>query len=249
MKTLLDSELLKLRTVRLPWIVAAVAGVLATIIGVALVRVSVTDPPADGHRLALAEIAKGPVQLLWFVLVGVVIVATAGEFQHRTLRTTLLLHPSRVQVLLAKVVVSAVLGVVVSVLGMVLAVAAGALTALTSHISLGWGSAQQWAQVAGAVGLAGLWSVVGVGLGMLTRSATIAITTLLLWRFVGEGLLPLVLNNPGISRWTPSGAGNALVGMGGPSSLPGWGAALLFVAYTAAICGLASVLFLRRDPA
>jgi hypothetical protein len=52
-----------------------------------------------------------------------------------------------------------------------------------------------------------------------------------------------------MSRWTPSGAGDALVGLGGTQVLPVPGAALLLLAYAALVCGLAWTSFVRSDAA
>ena len=69
----------------------------------------------------------------------------------------------------------------------------------------------------------------------------------LLWRFVGEGILPPLLHDDGLTRWTPNGTAGALIGIGDHPLAP-WAAALLLSGYAAAICGLAAVLFLRLDP-
>jgi hypothetical protein len=98
------------------------------------------------------------------------------------------------------------------------------------------------------VGLGALWSVLATALGVLTRSTAIAIATVLLWRFVGEGLLPVVLSSDSrsISRWTPTGAGNALVGGAGLAAPT---AALVVFAFVAVVCAVAAARFMRNDPA
>jgi len=248
MNALLQSELLKIRTVRGTWIVIGVAALLSSIMGLAMVRISVTDPPADGHPIRLSEIGLGPVQAMWFLAVGLAIVASAGEFQHRTIRATMLLAPKRGRVLLAKAIVSGGLGGSLVFAGAAGATLSAGITAVVSHAPMSMGGPAEWARIGAAAGLGVLWSVLATGLGILTRGTAIAITTLLLWRFVGEALLPAVLRQPGIARWTPSGAGNALVGLGGPDLLPEWQAGLLFAGYAIAVCGAAGVLFTRRDP-
>lgn len=89
--------------------------------------------------------------------------------------------------------------------------------------------------------------MLATGLGMLTRSTATAIAAILLWRFVGEGVLPVVTRNPGLDGWTPSGAASALVGVGG-HALPAAGAAALLTGYAVSVCAAAGLLFLRRDP-
>ena len=88
------------------------------------------------------------------------------------------------------------------------------------------------------------------GLGMLTRNTAASITVILLWRFVGEVLLPTLTRNPDLSRWTPSGAADALVGLGDSNTtLPIAAAAALLVGLTLVICTTAGALSVRSDPA
>ena len=76
------------------------------LIGFAAVRFA-TD---TGVTVTPAELATAPAQPLWFIAVIVAVLATAGEFQHRTIRTTLLHAPRRGQVLAAKATVAAAYG-------------------------------------------------------------------------------------------------------------------------------------------
>lgn len=246
MKNSLHAEALKLRTLRSTWVVAAVAAILSAVIGVVQPSVAGTD----GARVPLAHVGLGPAQSLWFLVVGIAIVASAGEFQHRTIRTTVLLTPRRREILVAKSLVSGAFGVVIVAAGIAIAMLAAAITAATSGVSVEFGAVADWGRIAAAVGLGAMWSVLAAALGVLTRSTAIAITALLLWRFVGEGLLPVLLSGYGrgdsVSRWTPTGAASALVG---GSGLPAWAAGLVFAAYAGVMCVAAAVLFTRRDPA
>jgi hypothetical protein len=82
---------------------------------------------------------------------------------------------------------------------------------------------------------------------MLTRSTAFALTALLLWRFVGEEVLPIVLRRPGISEWTPSGVAETLVGSEASAGTVLASGALL-LGYTALMMVAAGVTFQRRDP-
>jgi hypothetical protein len=83
---------------------------------------------------------------------------------------------------------------------------------------------------------------------MLTRGTALALTALLLWYFVGEGVLPVVLREPGISRWTPTGLATTLIDPASQQVITvlANGAALL--GYTAALSAAAAWTFLQRDP-
>jgi ABC-type transport system involved in multi-copper enzyme maturation permease subunit len=238
MTHLLHAELLKLRTLRLTSVLSALGLVLAVTIGVA--GALLTDGAVTAREAVLA-----PAQPLWFVVIVLAVLATAGEFQHRTVRTTLLAAPQRGRVLVAKTVVNAAFGA-----GLVAAGSLAALAAATATRALDGGALPSWS--AGAVGallatsaVGALWGVVACGLGALTRSTAAALVALLLWRFVGEAVLPIVTRSPGISRWTPSGAADAVLGRG-DGVVQGSG---ILLAWSAAVVLAAGVLFIRRDPA
>jgi hypothetical protein len=101
--------------------------------------------------------------------------------------------------------------------------------------------------VLGAVALGGLWAVLGTALGLLTRSTSLALTTVLLWKFVLEGVVPVVARQPELSEWMPSGAGAAVIGAEG-ATIPALLGAVVVLGYAAALATLAGATFIRRDP-
>ena len=91
MKNLISAEALKLRTLWLPRLVLVLAALGAGFIMFAVVRIA-----QDEHTTVTAsDLATAPAQPLWFLAVIVAVLAAAGEFQHRTIRTTLLQEPRR----------------------------------------------------------------------------------------------------------------------------------------------------------
>jgi hypothetical protein len=243
MTALLSTEALKLRTLRMAWIVAALAVAVSAAIGFAAVRISIDA----GEPLRLTELAAAPAQAMWFLAIVSAVLASAGEFQHRTIRTTLLAAPHRGRLLAAKSAVAGAYGGLLVLLGTAGAVVAGVITAAASGASFTAGGSASWGHLAGTVAAGALFAVLATGLGVLTRSTAAAIAAVLLWRFVGEGILPAVLHHDGLTRWTPNGAAGALAGLGA-HPLPPAAAGLLLTGYTVAITAIAAALFLRRDP-
>jgi ABC-type transport system involved in multi-copper enzyme maturation permease subunit len=239
MTMLLSAELLKLRTLRSTWVVAAVAVVLSAVIGVAG-----TLAPGAAHRPDLHDLVVAPAQPVFFLVVLLAVLASAGEFQHRTVRTTLLAAPRRGRVLAAKAAVSAAGGAALVLAGTTAAVVAGVLTAGRPFPAASWSAV---GALVGSLALGAVWAAVAVGLGVLTRSTAAAVVAVLLWRFVGEGVLPVVTRSPGISRWTPSGAGDALLGLGGGDRLAVAPAALVLAGYVAVVVAASAAQFVRRD--
>ncbi|MGZ4596505.1 MAG: ABC transporter permease [Actinomycetes bacterium] len=242
MIALLAAELLKLRTLRLPWLLAGVATVCAGVIGGTYAHLARPQDHAD-----LTDVARAPAQLVWFLVIVVAVLASAGEFQHRTSRAALLAAPRRGRLLVAKAAAAAAYGAAVTGLGAVVAVLSGLATTHADGPSLPVGPGSGWAAVVGTVAVGAVWAVVATGLGMLTRSTAVSVAAVLLWKFVGEGLLPVLLRRPGISAWTPAGAAGSLTGLQG-HAMPAAAGGGLLLAYAAAVVGVAAAAFLVRDP-
>jgi hypothetical protein len=92
-----------------------------------------------------------------------------------------------------------------------------------------------------------LLAAAATALGVLTKSSTVAVVAFLLWKFVGEGVLPVVLRRPGLSSWLPDGLAGRMTAPTGSAS----GAVLAAAAlggYVLVVVALAGRRFLRSDP-
>jgi ABC-2 type transport system permease protein len=236
------SELTKLTTLRLTWALLGVAVVISGAIGGGNVYVFGED-----SRLELSAVAIAPVEVAWFLVVVVAVLAAASEFQYRSVLTTLLTTPGRDVVLVSKAAAAALFGAIMTVASMTTALIAGIATAAFTDVALSPGPAVDWVAATGAVVLGGLWAVFASALGLLTRSTALALTALLMWKFVLEGIVPVVTRNPGLSDWTPGGAASAVIHPGGPG-LSAALAVLVVLGYAVAMCALAAATFLTRDP-
>jgi ABC-2 type transport system permease protein len=236
------SEIRKLLTLRLPWVALGVAAVLAAALGALNVHAL-----ADSTRVTAFDVAVGIAEPAWFLVVVVAVLAAASEFQHGTILTTLLAAPRRPVVLASKAAASAAYGVLLTTVAAVTAVAAGVVTATVEDLPLHLGTAGELGGAVGAVVLGGLWAVLATALGLLARSTAVALTAVLLWKFVLEGIVPVVSRTPGLSDWMPSGAAGAVIGAPGAdlSALTG---AVVVAGYAAALAVLAGAGFVRRDP-
>jgi len=243
MRTLISSEYLKLRTLRLPTVLLGVGAVFSTAIGVGGVVIQQASATLD-----VTQAARAVTTPMWFLAAVVAILASAGEFQHHTIRTTLLSTPQRTNVLIAKAAVTAGYGAAMTVLGMVTSMAAVLVTAQLQDVALDVGDPSAWAGLAGAAVAGALFAVLASALGMLTRGTALALTALLLWYFVGEGVLPVVLRQPGISDWTPTGVATTLVDPAAHQVATVLASGAALVGYAAVFSVAAAVMFLQRDP-
>jgi ABC-2 type transport system permease protein len=242
MKDLISAEALKLRTLWLPRVVLVLAGLGAGFILFAVVQIA-----QDEHTTVTAsDLATAPAQPLWFLAVIVAVLAAAGEFQHRTIYTTLLQEPRRRKLVAAKVIVAAGYGATVTLVGTAAAIVVGVLSLHAKHMPVGSFDADMWLRLFGSVTIGALWAVLAAGLGMLARNSAVALVGVLLWKFVLEGVLPILTRSGEVSRWLPSGAADALFS-GRTALLEPWAGGLLFAGYAAVIVLAGSLVFTLRD--
>ena len=78
---------------------------------------SCTPPTTEHTAVSLTNLATAAAAPLWFLAVVVAVLASAGEFQHRTIQPTLLQTPRRGRLLAAKTLVAAGYGAIITLLG------------------------------------------------------------------------------------------------------------------------------------
>jgi ABC-2 type transport system permease protein len=242
MNVILRAENLKLRTLMLPRLMLLFAAIGAGF----LAFVVVYSAKSEHSAVALSNLATAAAAPLWFLAVVVAVLASAGEFQHRTMHSTLLQAPRRCQLLAAKTLVAAAYGAMITLLGTLCAIVSGLVSLKLNGMSVGAIDGQVLGKIAASVAIGALWAVLAVGLGMLTRSTALALVALLLWRFVLEGVLPAVMRDPGLARWLPSHAAEALL-FGRAHFLQPWAGGLLLAGYVVALTWAAVYLFRRWD--
>ena len=245
MNALVSSESLKLRTLFLPKAVLAFSVALSGVIGYAVVDIAA----GNGEAATLDNLATSVVQPTAFLVLIVAVLATAGEYSHRTIATTLVQAPRRGRMLVAKSVAAAAYGTVLAVVSTATAIGVGSVAMAVNDMPFTEaGSAVT--SVLAEIGLTAVWAVLAVGLGALVRNSTVALVGVLIWKFVVENILLLVTNAPELARWMPTYAADAvLFGGEGTGLLTPAAGGLLFAGYVAAIGIAGAVVFLRRDPA
>ena len=253
--SLISAERIKLFSTRSPyWCIASciVACLLfAVILGLA----------DQGHNAAPGTSTAG-LSLARAVFMILAALAATTEYRFSTIKITFLARPVRVQTLLVKTLVVAVLGAVVGFVG---AMAAFFLTKALAKdpilpMTLDDGG---WRIVAGWAPVFAISAIIALSVGMLIRQSAGAISIVLLWPLIIEGLFNLIPTaGPKIVPWLPFQAGAAFVsGLTGdrdgngpfrftqtdvahPSPL---GGLLLFLGYAVIIWLLALFLLNRRD--
>jgi ABC-2 type transport system permease protein len=250
MRSLIAAELLKLRSTRSAWIplaVALAAAVLAVIANTANVGHGGNPPLSaaalpDLLRASGGQLVDGAVLLAWIVL-------SAGEFRHRTSVTTFLGQPRRLRVVSAKLAAAALTGIVVGLFAEALSAATSATVLAAYHVPLHWNQPG----VAGAIItvplLAALYGILGTGLGLLLRNTAAAMGLALMWAFVIEGVLPVLIHAPGVVRWLPEASANAVLhGVSATATtLPAGAALAVLASYAAVLATGGAIVTTRRE--
>lgn len=169
---------------------------------------------------ACATFANDPVQtvsevfVFSTVLTGVLasisgILMFTSQSQHGTLATTLTAQPARWVVAAAKTVMAAARGLFLGAAGM----AAGVAGALLGGLHMGNTSAMAVTTLWGLLFTA-FAAVLGLGVGMVVRHSSAALSGLLVWGLVVENLLT-VFTPQSASNFLPYVAGNNVLGIQG----------------------------------
>lgn len=239
---LVHAELIKLRTVRsTPGTVVAGLAV-AGLLGAANAAVAIdTGTPALGSASFVEDVvAVSAVPAVLALVLGVLL--SAGEHQHGTITTTFLATPDRQRVATAKAAAAAIAG---AALAGVMSIAA-LLATLPAVLAEGAGLHADADVVLALAGLLGASALLGAGgtlLGMLVRSQVASVVGIAAWGLIVESVLSIVIG-PGLQRWLPGGATNALTGNGERSM---WVAAAVLAAWVGAIAVVAIPVVQRRD--
>lgn len=235
MKALLRAEAMKLWvTPSLRYALLAAPAVSLSAVGLA---VFFRDPQASDALGVFESAYAGRVAAL---VLGVLLLG--GEFQHGTISSLLADHPRRVRVILAKAGTACAAGAIAAGLSIAAGFGVGAAALATQSAELNI-SAGQLAVLAGeqAIGFI-LWGLAGVGLGALTASQSGG----LLLGF--GGLLAFAfLAGSDVAPFLPSGASDALIGDGAPSSLAPVPSGLVLCAWATGLLTAGAALFIRRD--
>ncbi|CAD5989510.1 ABC transporter permease [Agreia sp. COWG] len=251
----LSSEVLKVTSTRLWWILALImAGYIALCAGGAAALFGGLDGSSSGPAISADTLAPliysfGPtLGYVFAVLLGAL--ATTGEFRHQTLTPTFLATPRRGRVLVAKLIALTGAGALYGIVAMIAAVGAGAGVLTAFGIDPQLADTDTWSLIGRSVIAMALWAAVGVGLGVLVPSQVAAIVIVLAFTQFVEPILRLATAwadwTAQLGQFLPGAASDALVGasffaLASPNavSLEWWqgGLVLLAIAVAASILG------------
>ena len=97
--------------------------------------------------------------------------------------------------------------------------------------------------------LAALYGVLGAGLGLLLRNTAAALGLALMWAFVIEGILPVLIRAPGVVRWLPEATANAVLhgASATATTLPAAAALAVLTGYAVVLATGGAIVTTRRE--
>jgi len=236
------AELLKIRSTRTT--VGLVVGMVGLILLFSLLTGLLTKAPnlvttEDQRGLLLVGAYAG----VFSALAGIMLVTS--EYRYGTIKPTFLFTPRRSRVVVAKVAAGVLAGLAFGIVGTALGFGIGYACLAGRGIDYALNDRQTALLLVGTVVGTAIWGGIGVGLGAILRSQVAAIIGVLAWAFVAENLLFAFL--PGIGRFGPTHAENALIGVATEHLLRATPGGLVVVAWAAALSLLGITLVARRD--
>jgi ABC-2 type transport system permease protein len=235
------SELLKFRTTRTFWALAACA--LGLVLLIVILNLAIDDSLGTQSDVRSLLSTAGIYGLLTLIL-GVV--TGAGEYRHGTIAWTLLVTPNRLRAVGGSVIACFLGGLAIGVV----------VSACTAAIALPWLSSKDAVlppagdvlQIFfGGILYGALAAALGSAFGVLLRNQVAAVVIVLVLIFVVDPTIAGLLEDVG--RFTLTGLGIAMSGgdNDGTELLPLGVAARIWALYTALLTALAVIFTSRRD--
>lgn len=241
MTNLVAAELLKFRTTRTFWALAASA--LGLVLLIVILNLAIDDSLRSESDVRSLLSTAGIFGLLTLIL-GVV--AGAGEYRHGTIASTLLVTPQRLRAVTANVLGCFLGGLAIGAV----------VSAATAVVALPWLSAND-ADLPSAGATLGIFlggilygalaAALGAAFGALLRNQVAAVVIVLVLIFVVDPAIAGLLE--GVGQFTLTGLAIAMSGgdNGDMDLLPFGLAALVWALYTALLTALAVIFTARRD--
>lgn len=244
----LRSEWIKLRSLRST---PAILG-LTVVVGVLLSWILATFVKTDPQTDELFTVGDTFIFSTWLTTVLATVMGTllfTSEVQHGTLANVVTAQPSRWVTVAAKAALAAGFGLVMGIAGMAAGLGGAVFGGLEAGDTSGMGATALWGLL-----LTTMAPVFGLGVGMIIRLSSVAISFVLVWALVVENLIK-GFAPARLSRLMPFSAANGLLGIEAAGDTPETLAAalsrvqdaFLFGGYSVTVVVIGVVLLSRRD--
>lgn len=262
---MLDVIRAELRKLHRPTLFLGTMGAVVFFSGLfsALLYLLIDSPQGNADRgqvisREVLALASGGVQgfanvggFLGIIALCVFAAQTAQEYTYGTLRNLLVRQPSRMKILLGKLIAMKLFALIMIIFSAIISIGTSVVLAPTVDVSTDLWFSSEGIEFIYTTFLNVTISVVGFGiigmvLGLLLRSPISGISFGVLWLLIVENLLVAVENST--QSWLP-GSQLTIIATGGSADVPYTQALATGGAYVAVGALVASILFLRRDVA
>jgi ABC-2 type transport system permease protein len=241
-------ELLKLRTIRLPYgLLAASAALTALFAALEASRAGNTTSGVAALYTAAGLSTVTTVTGWSMLFAGILgVTASSGEFRHASATLTYLANPNRVRVLFAKALAAAGVGAIFGLVSAGIATGVGLAFVAGHHYQVALAGGTIARHAAGAMVGAALLAAVGVGIGSLIRSQLAGVIGVFVWGLVVESVIGGLFTS--VRPYLPYTAATTLAGIKlggaafGPAHGVGGGSPLPFMAAAALVAGVAALI-------
>ena len=221
----LRSEYRKFFSTRMWWVMLAIGfgyvGLVAALIAL-MIHIGTSQSGVGFSAGDMLDVTKfiyslGPsLGYLFPLLIGAM--SVTGEFRHQTITPTFLAEPRRWLIMIAKLIGCLPLGVLYGVVTTAACVLLGGGTLALFGFDTGLGASSTWETLGRCVLSLTIWTLVGIGLGVLLKNQVAAIVVVLAFTQLVEPMLrvvPLMAGRSfGFISYLPGAAGEAIAGGG-----------------------------------
>ncbi len=251
MTAVLRSEWIKLRTIRMNWVLIIIAVAFPLVVGI---LTTALQQQRDINAKDVVGLVSGTSTVTALLLGVIAATAITGEFGFGTIRPTFAATPHRSKVVGAKAIVSVVVGLAVEAVVVILVYNVCALIASSRNRPISLSDVPAGvAPLLGVTVFAGIVSLLGYGLGLIIRNTPATVAVLLVWPLVVESLVAALLAAIGVDHPAKFLPYNSGIQLGNPDSgtssdvLSRVPAGLYFGSVTLVILLIGTILTSRRD--
>lgn len=164
----------------------------------------------DGTQFASTGTSQSGMGLAMMIFAVLATLSVTTEYRFSTIRSTFLAAPNRTAVLVSKTVLLMVVGAAIALVSSLGAFFMTKALATRPIAPVELASPSDWRMVTGYAALFAITAVIAVAVGTLIRQSAGAISLLLVWAALLEGLVTLIPRwGAKISPWLPFNAGGA----------------------------------------
>lgn len=185
---------------------------------------------------------------IFALVVGIILITS--EYRHFTSRPTFLIEPRRGHVIVAKLLLSAVVGLLYGLCCVAVTVAIAVPWLGAKGVTIGWTSNDVLSALVGVVLAVGIYAILGLGVGVLVRNQIAAVIGSIAYLFILEPLISILPGISGVYRFLPGATTTAIVQVSRNPNitlLTQWQGAVLLTAWGILFALLGWIVSLRRD--